>query len=112
MCWRKARGLLPLCEGIDVALLDTPQRLQDLPHNSGATAFEILYRFHYPKKPLPEWGELADPVRGIGPDTLELFVRKEFPHALVGSIDLPTLGYLTRFTPVIVILTVGPESDH
>jgi hypothetical protein len=93
-------------------LLDTPERLQDRPHGCGATAFEILFRFHFPRRPMPEWGELADPVRGIGPDTLELFVRKEFANSFIGQIDLRTLRHLTGFTPVLCILTVGPESDH
>lgn len=110
-CWRIPRAL-PACEGFEMPLLDTPDRRQTLPHNCGACAFEILFRFHYPRKPIPEWGELADPVRGVGPDTLELFVRKEFTYSFAGHGDLPVLRYFAGFTPVLCVVTVGPESDH
>lgn len=111
MCWRESRGL-PACEGEDVPLLDTSDFRQTTPHSCGSGAFHILYRFHFPKKPLPDWGELADPVRGIGPDTLELFVRKEFRNVTVGHIDLPHLRFLAARTPVLCIITNGFESDH
>jgi ABC-type bacteriocin/lantibiotic exporter with double-glycine peptidase domain len=93
-------------------LLDTPGITQDKPHNCGAAAFHILFRYHFPKKPLPDWGELADPVRGLGPDALELFVRKEFRNISVGHLDLKHLRFLSTFTPVLCIVTVGPEADH
>lgn len=112
MCWKAERGISPACEGEDVPLLDTPDIRQELPHNCGSGAFHILYRYHYPKKPLPDWGDLADPVRGIGPDTLELFVRKEFANVCCGHLDLPILQVLTRTTPVICIISCGPEIDH
>jgi hypothetical protein len=93
-------------------LLDTPECPQSLPHNCSAAAFATLFRFHFPRKPLPDWGELADPVRGMGPDTLELLVRKEFRNVCVGHLDLKHLRFLTTFTPVLCIVTVGPEEDH
>ena len=93
-------------------LLDTPECLQDKPHNCSAGAYRTLFRFHYTKKPLPDWDELADPVRGMGPDILELLVRKEFRNVCVGHLDLKYLRFLATFTPVLCIITVGPESDH
>lgn len=93
-------------------LLDTPQIAQRVPHGCGAAAFEILFRFHYPRKPVPDWGELADPVRGLGPDALELFVRKEFPNVCVGHLDLEHLKFLAARTPVLCIVRVDAESDH
>lgn len=93
-------------------LLDTLQLEQSLPYNCGAAAFHILYRYHYPRKPLPEWGELADPVRGVGADAMELFVRHEFANVCVGHLDLKHLRFLASFTPVLCIITVAPDCDH
>lgn len=93
-------------------LLETPNVRQRADHDCGAAAFAILYRYHYPRKPLPDWGELADPVRGLGPDAIELFVRKEFPHTVIGHMDLPILRHLAARTPVLCIVTVGPGLDH
>lgn len=93
-------------------LLDTPDIRQDTPHGCGSGAFHILYRYHFPKKPLPDWGELADPVRGIGPDTLELFVRKEFRNVLSGHIDLATLRFHAARSPVLCLVTTAYELDH
>jgi ABC-type bacteriocin/lantibiotic exporter with double-glycine peptidase domain len=95
-----------------VPLLDTPEIVQNHPHSCGSGAFGILFRFHYPRKTMPDWGELADPVRGMGPDTLELLVRKEFSNVCVGHLDLKHLRLLSTFTPVLCIVTVGHESDH
>ncbi len=93
-------------------LLDTPTLLQQSGHDCGATAFAILFRYHYPRKPLPDWGELADPVRGLGADALELFARKEFPSVVAGHLDLPLLRQLTQRTPVLCVITVGKGLDH
>lgn len=93
-------------------LLDTPGKLQRSDHDCGATAFEILFRYHYPRRPLPDWGELADPVRGLGPDAMELFVRKEFPNVCVGHLGLKELKFFTGFTPVLCVVTVGAGADH
>lgn len=93
-------------------LLDTADVRQRDAHDCGAAAFAVLFRYHFPRKPLPDWGELADPVRGLGPDALELFVRKEFPQVLVGHLDLPLLRHLSARTPVLCLVTVGPQSDH
>lgn len=93
-------------------LLDTPEITQKLPHDCGAAAFHTLFRFHFPRKPVPDWGELADPVRGLGPDALELFTRKEFRNVAVGHFDLSLLRTFVSFTPVLVIVTVGTAEDH
>jgi hypothetical protein len=95
-------------------LLDTPELVQgDGDHRCGPVAFNILFRFHYPRKPYPSWGELADPVRGLGPDTMELMVRKEFPYVSVGRLDLHSLCLWASFTPVLcVVKTDDPTIDH
>jgi len=93
-------------------LLDTPQIAQDGPHKCGKGAFNCLFRFHHRTRPFPDWGELADPVRGIGPETLELFVKKEFPSYCIGHIDLKHLRFLSAFTPVLCLITVDHELDH
>lgn len=93
-------------------LLDTPAIEQTSPHGCGAAAFATLFRFHYPKKPLPDWGELADPVRGVGPEALELFVRKEFNCVAAGHFDLARLRMFAGFTPVLCVVKLSTELDH
>lgn len=94
-------------------LLDTPQILQRSDHDCGAAAFKTLFRYHYPRKPLPDWGELADPERGIQPDTLELFARKEFPDChFRAKLDLRALRFHTEQTPVMCLITITPTLDH
>jgi len=94
-------------------LLETPDIRQRSDHDCGAAAFKTLFRYHYPRKPLPDWGELADPERGVGPDALELFTRKEFPDChLRARLDLRALRYHATHTPVICLITVAPDLDH
>jgi ABC-type bacteriocin/lantibiotic exporter with double-glycine peptidase domain len=111
-CWRIGKHLNPACGGSDVPLLDTPNIRQRSAHDCGAAAFAILYRFHFSAKPLPDWGELADPARGLSPDALELFVRKEFRNHTVGKIDLAHLQLLARFTPVLCCITTPGGDGH
>lgn len=93
-------------------LLDTPELRQRDGHSCGAVAFDILYRFHHGGK-APRWTqELPDPARGMGPDTLELLVRKHFDNVVVGHIDLRTLKWLSSFTPTLCLVRIDHELDH
>lgn len=93
-------------------LLDTADVRQRTDHGCGATAFDVLYRFHHGGRS-PRWTqELPDPARGMGPDTLELLVRRHFDCVAVGHWDLARLALFARFTPVLCLVTVGHESDH
>ena len=89
------------------------ERRQQHAHDCGAAAFAILFKYWFPRRPLPDWGELADPEVGLGPDALELFVRKEFPHShLRARLDLPGLRFHAARTPVLCLVTVAPGQDH
>lgn len=111
-CWRVGRGLPACGEGADVPLLDLQDVRQSTTHGCGAAAFDCLFRFHHGNR-APRWThELPDPARGLGPDTMELLVRRHFDHVLVGHIDVPRLRLLAAFTPVLCVVTVGEELDH
>lgn len=92
--------------------LDTAELLQGKPHGCGETAFAILWKYHYARKPLPDWSEIADPVRGLGAGTLELFVKKSFGCYLAGHLDLDRLRVFAGFTPVVCIRRLSSELDH
>lgn len=93
-------------------MLALPDIRQHTDFGCGAAALEVAYRFAF-EIPIPRWvRDLPDPARGVGPDTMELVVRKLFPHYLYGRLDLQTLRQLTRHTPVIALITIGPDIDH
>src|SRR5262245_25174775 len=110
-CWRSRRGLPPCGEATDVALLDTPERLDLAGYKCGPVALAIHYRYWYPKRPLPTWGELVDPLLGFGVDCMLAAVRKEFPYFTYGEWELETLQWYARRTPVICLVNAG-EADH
>lgn len=86
-------------------LLETVSRFQQSDHDCGPTAFEVLFRFWYATKPLPAWGDLADPHLGVGLDLLHLMCRKEFPKTATGDgWSLEDLAAFSRFTPVLTMV--------
>lgn len=109
-CWRLDRGLQP-CEGADMPILSVPDLRQNDSHSCGAVALDVLLRYHGRKLPA-DVKRLADPVKGLGPDTAELVVRRHLDHVLTGHIDLERLRVLSAFTPVLCVVTLTPEVDH
>jgi len=91
-----------------LAVVDLRQRDN---HSCGGVALDVHFRFHGLRLPRM-YRALPDPVRGLGPDTAELIVRKHYAHVIAGRLDLATLRHFSRFTPVLCVITVAPESDH
>ncbi len=97
MNWFDRRGI-PRSEG--VYLLKIPDIRQRSDHDCGAAAIEAVCRYYGRKvKGVPN---LANPVQGMGPDTVEAVLRSLKFRLVTGTMRVVDLKHYTKiFTPVL-----------
>lgn len=98
MDWFEARRI-PRSDGV-LVLLKIPDIRQRADFDCGAAAIEAVCRYYGRKGSKAE--KLANPVQGMGPDTVEAVLRSLRFRLVTGTMRVSELQHFTRtYTPVI-----------